>query len=127
MDKQESILAEIQSIEDEIKALKQRRQTLVGQLDKLYYVTNIKLDAPIIVCHGTEEYCRQYMLDNYPLGHWYDGTTQFSPINNPKYINWAILHSVTRAEKRDWARLQAYIENETKETAWDIIAMLRGD
>lgn len=127
MDSQESILASIQQIEKEIETLAKYRQALIKRLDVLYYVANISLDAPLIICHGTEAYCKQYMLDNYPDGFWYSDGNQFSPIHNPKNINWAILHSVTKAEKRSWNRIQAYIESPNQDTQWEIIAMLRGD
>lgn len=127
MIKQEDIAADIERLDEEIAALRELRRVLVSRLDKLYYVANIKLDAPVIICHGTEDYCRQYMLEHYPQGEWYSDSTQFSPIDNPERINWAILHSLTKAEKKNWERMQAYIKDANQDTARQIIAMLRGD
>lgn len=125
MNIQETILENIERLEREISALSRQQQALISQLDTLYYVANYGLDAPVIICHGTEEHCRQYMRDNYPLGAWYHGSSQFSPMHNPNGINWAILHSVTKAEKREWNAIQAFIDKPNQETAWEIIAMWR--
>lgn len=124
---QEIILSEIERIDNQIRELSRQRTLLESQVDKLYYVKNIYIeDAPLIICHGTEDYCKQYMRDNFPYGAWYHGSNQFSPMYNPKHINWAILSSVSKADKQDWERVQSYISNPNKETEHGLIAMWKG-
>lgn len=123
----ESILSEIEEIDNQIKILLRHHDLLESQVEKLYYVRNICIDGvPLIICHGTEKHCRQYMIDKYPDGLWYFGGNQFSPIDNPKQINWAILSSVSKVKMQDWDRVQSYISNPNRETENGLIAMWRG-
>lgn len=127
MSEQNKILDRIEEINHEIEKLTRERMTLKNQLPKVYYVQNISIeDAALILCHGSEAHCRQYMLDHYSQGHWYSGTSQFSPIENPRRINWAVLNHVNAANTKEWKAVHDYIENPNEETMYSLIAIWRG-